>query len=244
MEAVEGHSCHWSERMPERGLSRAMGFPRAESDQLGPVGFEDGLDGASPWQLALPLFRCDALNPCSRRIFWPSCEQYWLPLSLWKRQPREGALKAMSIRSARIARSRFMRFLTAQPMTRRECRSRITARYSHPSRVQMGRISPAHFWFDPAAAKPRSGRFGAVWNVWSLSVPRWANDRPDQLLPPPIGPEFSCSFNADPVLPHQPPDPAPLAVCLPTAAGQRHHGFRLAKNRVAFVGKTVPPTVF
>ena len=45
--------------------------------------------------------------------------------------------QGMAIFSARIARSRFMRLLTAQPITRREWRSRITARYSHPSRVQM-----------------------------------------------------------------------------------------------------------
>ena len=36
---------------------------------------------------------------------------------------------------ARIARSRSIRLLTAQPITRRECRSRTTARYSQPSRV-------------------------------------------------------------------------------------------------------------
>lgn len=34
----------------------------------------------------------------------------------------------MTISNARIARSRVIRFLTAQPMTRLECRSRITAR--------------------------------------------------------------------------------------------------------------------
>ena len=30
----------------------------------------------------------------------------------------------------------------------------------------------------------------------------------------------------------------PLAVCMQTAAGQRHYGFWLAKNWVAVVGKT------
>ena len=38
---------------------------------------------------------------------------------------------------ARIAKSRFIRLLTAQPMRRRECRSRMTARYNQPSRVQI-----------------------------------------------------------------------------------------------------------
>jgi len=43
----------------------------------------------------------------------------------------------MAIFNAWIARSRFIRLLTAQLMTRRECRSKITARCSHPSQVQM-----------------------------------------------------------------------------------------------------------
>jgi hypothetical protein len=38
--------------------------------------------------------------------------------------------KATAISKARIAKSRFIRLLTAQPMTRRECKSKITARYS------------------------------------------------------------------------------------------------------------------
>jgi transposase/transcriptional regulator with XRE-family HTH domain len=49
---------------------------------------------------------------------------------LWKMQSLGGARKAMAIFKARIARSRFMRLLTAQPITRRECRSRMTARNS------------------------------------------------------------------------------------------------------------------
>lgn len=58
-------------------------------------------------------------------------------MSLWKMQPFGGDLKTMAIFKARIARLRFMRLLTAQPITRRKCWSRMTARYSHPSRVQM-----------------------------------------------------------------------------------------------------------
>ena len=48
-------------------------------------------------------------------------------------------------------RSRFILLLTAQPMTPRECRSRITARYNQPSRVQTWLTSPAHFWFGASA---------------------------------------------------------------------------------------------
>jgi len=40
---------------------------------------------------------------------------------------------ALLSKGERLAKSRFMRLLTAQPMTRRECRSRMTARYSQPS---------------------------------------------------------------------------------------------------------------
>jgi hypothetical protein len=76
----------------------------------------------------------------------------------------------MAILSARIARSRFKRLLTAQPITRRECRSGITARYSQPSRVQMQLMSPAHFWLGQSAVKSRSSRLGAMLNVWSVSV--------------------------------------------------------------------------
>jgi hypothetical protein len=39
-------------------------------------------------------------------------------------------------------------------------------------------------------------------NVWSLSVPRRANDPPDHLLTL-LDFEFACSFNDDPVLAHQ-----------------------------------------
>ncbi|EIE52740.1 hypothetical protein C357_02154, partial [Citreicella sp. 357] len=45
-------------------------------------------------------------------------------------------MNAIAIFNARMARFRFIRLLTAQPITRREWRSKITARYSQPSRVQ------------------------------------------------------------------------------------------------------------
>ena len=45
-------------------------------------------------------------------------------------QPLGGAREAFAILSARIARSCFIRLLTAQPMTRRECRSKITAKFA------------------------------------------------------------------------------------------------------------------
>lgn len=44
-------------------------------------------------------------------------------------------------------------------------------------------------------------------NVWSLSVPRRANDPPDHLLTL-LDFEFACSFNDDPVLTHQSPNSA------------------------------------
>ncbi len=53
----------------------------------------------------------------------------------------------MVILHARIARSRFIRAATAQLMTRRECRSSITAGSDLDSRVQMLLVSPAHYWF-------------------------------------------------------------------------------------------------
>jgi hypothetical protein len=42
-------------------------------------------------------------------------------------QPLDGERNAMAIFNARVTKSRFIRLLTAQPMTPRECKSRITA---------------------------------------------------------------------------------------------------------------------
>ena len=44
-------------------------------------------------------------------------------------------------------------------------------------------------------------------NMWPLSVPRRGNDPPDHFLTL-LDFEFACSFNHDPVLTHQSPDPA------------------------------------
>jgi hypothetical protein len=49
-------------------------------------------------------------------------------------QPFGGERNAIAIFRARMAKSRFIRLLTAQPMIRRECRSKITAKYNQPSR--------------------------------------------------------------------------------------------------------------
>jgi hypothetical protein len=43
-------------------------------------------------------------------------------------QPFGGDRKAIAIFNALIARSRFIRLLTAHPITRLECKSKITAR--------------------------------------------------------------------------------------------------------------------
>ena len=98
---------------------------------------------ASSRQSHLPLIY--ALAPCARRIFRSSCEQHCLPQALWRIQSRYAYRRAMAIFSARIARSRVMRLLTARQMTRRERRSRMTTRYRHLSRVRMQPTSPAHF---------------------------------------------------------------------------------------------------
>jgi hypothetical protein len=79
--------------------------------------------------------------------------------------PSGGCRNATAMFSARIAKFRFMRLLTAQPMTRREYRSRITARYNQPSPVQMYDMSPAHFWLMASAEKSWSSRLGAMLNA-------------------------------------------------------------------------------
>jgi hypothetical protein len=77
-----------------------------------------------------------------------------------------------------------------------------------------------HFWFGPFAVTSRSSTFGAMLNVWSLSVRRRRNDPPDHFLTL-LHLEFACSFNDDPVVTHQPSNPPPLAVCKQTVAAQR-----------------------
>ena len=86
--------------------------------------------------------------------------------------PRGGDRKAMAIPVARIARSPFVRLLMAQPITHRECRSRIATRYSQSSQAQRQLISTAHFRFGRSAVTARSSRFGALFNLGSLSVLR------------------------------------------------------------------------
>ena len=108
---------------------------------------------------------------------------------------------------ARIARSVFMRLLMADPITRRECRSGMTARWIQPSRVQTERMSPAHFWLVWLAAKCCHKSFGAMLTVWSLSVPCRGNDPPDHFLTL-LDCEFMGSDPCNGSLPHQTPHPA------------------------------------
>ena len=60
-------------------------------------------------------------------------EQYCDPRSVWWMQPLGGERNAMAMFSALTARSRFMRLLIAQPMTRRECRSKSETLFGCPS---------------------------------------------------------------------------------------------------------------
>ena len=75
-------------------------------------------------------------------------------------QPLGGARNAMAIFNARIARSRFRRLLTAQPMTRRECRSRITARFAMVPPLIRGP------WRTPALTGPDVADIACPFLVW------------------------------------------------------------------------------
>ena len=138
-------------------------------------------------------------------------EQYWRPRSLWKLQPRGAARKAMAILSARIARSRFMRLLTAQPMTRRECRSRITARFAMVPPLVRGP------WRRPALAGPDvtdiTGPFLVGLGSMEVAIQQVRRDVEPVIavglvsgncstgsIPDPPHFEFACSFNDDPVV--------------------------------------------
>ena len=77
---------------------------------------------------------------------------------------------AIAMFKARIAKSRFIQLLIAQPIARRESRSKMTAVYDQPSRVQIQVMSLAHFWLGASAAKSPSSKFGAILNLWLLSI--------------------------------------------------------------------------
>lgn len=55
-----------------------------------------------------------------------------LPLSVWWVQPLGGDWNTIAIFGERIAKSRFIRLLTAQPIRHLECNPMTTARYSQP----------------------------------------------------------------------------------------------------------------
>ena len=59
-------------------------------------------------------------------------------------------------------------------------------------------MSPAHFWLGFSAMKSWSSKFGAMLNVWLLSVRRRENDPPDHFMIL-LHLEFVSSFNDDPV---------------------------------------------
>jgi hypothetical protein len=63
-------------------------------------------------------------------------------------------------------------------------------------------------------------RFGAMLNLWSLSVRRRENDPPDHFLTL-LHLEFTRSDHRNGILPHQTAHPAPLTVCKQTVVGQR-----------------------
>jgi hypothetical protein len=60
--------------------------------------------------------------------------------------------------------------LVAQPTTRREYRSSITARNSHPSRVVTHVTSVTHPSLGAVTSKSRSTTLGAMGSAWAESV--------------------------------------------------------------------------
>ncbi|CAG9183481.1 hypothetical protein LMG23994_05141 [Cupriavidus pinatubonensis] len=84
--------------------------------------------------------------------------------------PGAGLRRNQAIVSASVTISALMRGLIDQPTTSRLNRSRTTARYSHPSSVQMYVMSDVKTWFGAVGAKLRSSRFGATGNLCFESV--------------------------------------------------------------------------
>ncbi len=76
-------------------------------------------------------------------------------------QSRGGDRKAMAIFNARIARSRFIRLLTAQPMTRLECRSKIL--------TVAGTVLVARGYVEASDIEPAIGALLTIGSVvWSV----------------------------------------------------------------------------
>lgn len=86
--------------------------------------------------------------------------------------PKADARRLSAMSSALSARWRSLLVLSAQPTTRREWRSRITARYSQAPGVRKNVTSPTQRWFGADAVKSWLSRFGAASTVCSLSVVR------------------------------------------------------------------------
>src|SRR5437773_1768547 len=84
--------------------------------------------------------------------------------------PGPGWRWARAIVNASTASSRVIRLRSAQPTTRRENRSRMTTRYSQPSRVQRYVMSDTQAVFGAATVKCRSRTLGDTgWScVWSV----------------------------------------------------------------------------
>src|SRR2546427_7345221 len=76
--------------------------------------------------------------------------------------PGPGWRWARAIVNASTASSRVIRLRSAQPTTRREKRSRMTTRYSQPSRVQRYVMSDTQAVFGAATVNCRSSTFAAT----------------------------------------------------------------------------------
>ena len=117
--------------LEDGGFGLATGFPIVPPDQLGLDCFEEGFNRGVIVAIAFAAHRYLEGVSSGSHVNSIGCPYRCGRCSPWAATVRRAIFNAL------IVKSRFMRLLTAQPITRRECKSKITARYSHPSRVQM-----------------------------------------------------------------------------------------------------------
>ena len=90
-------------------------------------------------------------------------------------QPKAGFRDAMARLKTSRGRATSICSAIDHPMTRRENRSRMAAKKTHPSAVRRYVISVTHFWFGAVAEKSRlsrSGATGSPWRDWVVRINR------------------------------------------------------------------------
>jgi hypothetical protein len=102
------------------------GLPISALDHLNLEGFKEAFYGSVIIAVSFSAHRC--CQAVFSQDFLVSCEQYWLPRSVWRMQPLGGRRRAMAMLRARIAKSFFIRLLMAHLLRGRDLRANHAGR--------------------------------------------------------------------------------------------------------------------